>query len=323
VEFRQLRYFVTLAEELHFGRAAAREHIVQSALSQQLKRLERELGVPLLSRTTHQVQLTAAGSALLDQARQILAHVDRAAATARHAAGSPPTIHVGTMDASNDSMPLILHQVRQRHPNLEIHEIEVGVPQQLELLLNGRLDVGIGRASVVPSAVAAELIRLDPLGVLLADGHRLAVFQDVPVSTLAHEVLLLAKEDRAPEFNQFLIELCRSVGFLPTVYPGTVESTRAAAHLVARGLCVACAPASCLPVAGGTIWRPLVEPVPQYPWSVLWRSGDGSEYVHAVIAAARGLSRQFDWLQSSIELNERFMRRTGLLIGHHRGDRAS
>ena len=100
MELRQRRYFVVLAEELHFGRAAAREHIVQSALSQQLQRLERELGVRLLKRTTHHVQLTPAGSALLLEARQILAHVDRAAVAAQRAAGSPPTLRVGIVDAS-------------------------------------------------------------------------------------------------------------------------------------------------------------------------------------------------------------------------------
>src|SRR5579862_663207 len=82
MELRQLRYFVTLAEELHFGRAAAREHIVQSALSQQVQRLERELGVRLLERSTHHVALTAAGVVFLVEARQILAHVDRAAQVA-------------------------------------------------------------------------------------------------------------------------------------------------------------------------------------------------------------------------------------------------
>ena len=88
MELRQLQYFVTLAEELHFGRAAAREHIVQSSLSQQLQRLERDLGVTLVDRTTHQVRLSAAGAAFLLEARQILAHVDRAVVVAQRASRS-------------------------------------------------------------------------------------------------------------------------------------------------------------------------------------------------------------------------------------------
>lgn len=299
VELRQLRYFVTLAEELHFGRAAAREHIVQSALSQQLQRLERELGVPLLERTTHHVRLTAAGTAFLLEARQILAHVDRAAAAARRAARSAPALRVGTVDASYDSMPTILRQVQARFPDLEIHQVEAGVPEQYMLLTGGQLDIGIGRASLAPPEVASELFRLDPLGVLVCQGHRFASSPGVPVAALAEEPLLLAEEQRAPEFNQFVIELCRSVGFLPAVYRGTVESIRAAVDLVAQGRTVLCAPASCVPAHPGVVWRPLVEPVSRYPWSVLWRAEDHSKPVRAMVSCARELSRELGWLETS------------------------
>src|SRR3954471_16189585 len=95
VDLRQLRYFVAVSEELNFGRAAAREHIVQSALSQQIQRLERALGVQLVRRTTHHVELTAAGCRFLAEVRQILAHVDRAAAVAAGAERSTPTLRVG------------------------------------------------------------------------------------------------------------------------------------------------------------------------------------------------------------------------------------
>ena len=245
MELRQLRYFVTLAEELHFGRAAAREHIVQSALSQRLQRLERELGVILLERTTHHVQLSAAGAAFLIDARQILAHVERAATAAQRAAQSTPSLRVGVVDASYDSMPLILHEVQQQHADLEIHQVEIGVPEQFQRLVDGRLDVGLGRASLAPSTVASELFRLDPLGVLVAEGHPLAMQAEIPVATLAAEPLLLSEEERAPEFNQFVIELCRSVGFVPTLYRGTVgqhpglgRSRRAAALCALRTVLV-------------------------------------------------------------------------------------
>jgi DNA-binding transcriptional LysR family regulator len=299
MELRQLRYFVTLAEELHFGRAAAHEHIVQSALSQQLQRLERELGAPLLERTTHHVRLTPSGSMFLIEARTILAHVDRAALVAR-AATSAPTLRVGTVDASYDSMPQILRAVQARYPDLEIHQVEAGVPEQYRQLVDGRLHIGIGRASLAPPEVASELIRLDPLGVLVPRSHRLAASPGVPVATLA-EPLLFAEEQRAPEFNQFVIELCRSVGFVPTLYHGTVESLRAAVDLVMQGRCVLCAPVSCVSALPGISWRPLVEPVSRYPWSVLWRAADHSQHVCALVACARALSREHAWLEPANE----------------------
>jgi DNA-binding transcriptional LysR family regulator len=108
---------------------------------------------------------------------------------------------------------------------------------------------------------------------------------------------LLAEERRGPEFNQFVTELCRSVGFVPTVYHGTVESIRAAADLILLGRCVACAPASCRSTVPGIVWRPLVDPPSHYPWSVLWRADDRSEHVRAVVTGARRLSQEYGWLQ--------------------------
>jgi DNA-binding transcriptional LysR family regulator len=297
MELRELRYFVTLAEELHFGRAAAREHIVQSALSQQLQRLERELGVVLLERTTHRVELTAAGQVFLVEARQVLAQADRAALAAQHAVSSAPVLRVGVVDASYDSMPQILWQVQVRYPQLEIHQVEAGVPAQYQLLMAGRLHVGLGRAALAPPQVASDLFRLDPLGVLLSQDHHLAGSSVVPVARLASVPLLFAEEQRAPEYNQFVIELCRSVGFVPTLYRGTVESIRAAVDLIAQGRCALCVPASCVAAFPGIEWRQLVAPVSHYPWSVLWRAGDDSEYVTALVASARTLSRKLGWLK--------------------------
>jgi DNA-binding transcriptional LysR family regulator len=296
MELRQLRYFVTLAEELHFGRAASREHIVQSALSQQLQRLERELGVRLIERSTHHVALTAAGAAFLVEARKIIAHIDRAVAVTRNAAGSSPSLRVGIIDASYDSMPQILHEVQARYPDLVIHQVEAGVPEQYQQLLDGRLDVGIGRAALAPPGVASQLFRHDPLGVLVPGGHRFAAMDGVPVATLAEEPLLLAEDAQAPEFNQFVVEMCRSAGFTPAVYEGTVESIRAAADLVAAGRCLYCVPSSCISALPGTIWRPLIEPMSHYPWSILWRSADVSDHVRSIITCAKAMSQRLGWL---------------------------
>jgi len=301
MELRQLRYFVTLAEELHFGRAAEREHIVQSALSQQVQRLERELGVRLLERSTHHVALTAAGVVFLVESRQILAHADRAAAVARSAVGASAPLRVGVIDSSYDSMPQILHEVQARYPGLVIHQVEAGVPGQYQQIADGRLDVGIGRAALAPPGIASLLFRQDPLGVLVPAGHRFAGLEGVPVADLAAEPLLLAEEAQAPEFNQFTVEMCRSAGFTPAVYAGTVESIRAAADLVDQGRCLYCVPASCIAALPGTTWRPLTDPASSYPWSVLWRTGNVSGHVRAVVSCARTMSQQLGWLATADE----------------------
>src|SRR6185312_14822025 len=294
-----LRYFVTLAEELHFGRAAEREHIVQSALSQQVQRLEREPGVRLLERSTHHVSLTAAGAVFLVEARQILAHVDRAAGVARRAEGAAATLRVGIIDSSYDSMPQILHEVQARYPGLVIHQVEASVPGQYQQLTDGRLDVGIGRAALAPPQVASLLFRQDPLGVLVPSGHRFAGLDSIPIAVLAEEPLLLAEEVQAPEFNQFTVEMCRAAGFTPTVYGGTVESIRAAADLVAQERCLYCVPSSCIAALPGTIWRPLTEPASYYPWSVLWRATETSGHVRAVVSCTRAMSQRLGWLATA------------------------
>nr|SBO99949.1 putative LysR-family transcriptional regulator [Nonomuraea gerenzanensis] len=298
VELRQLRYFVTLAEELHFGRAAAREHIVQSALSQQIQRLERELGVRLLDRSTHHVDLTPAGAAFLVEARQILDHVGRARQTARNAAASVPTLRAGIIDAGYDTMPQILRELQRTRPDITIHQVEAGTPEQYRQLADGRLDIAIGPDSQAPPGVAARLVRLDPLGVLVPDEHRFAGLDGVPVAALAEEPLLLGEESQTPELNEFVVMLCRSAGFAPTVYEGTVQSSRAAADLVLQRRCVHCVPSSFRTSnRPGTTWRPLVGLATRFPWSLLWHQDNPSPHVAAVIDSAGELAERLGWLQ--------------------------
>jgi hypothetical protein len=95
--------------------------------------------------------------------------------------------------------------------------------------------------------------------------------------------------------------MCRSAGFTPAVYAGTVESIRAAADLVDQGRCLYCVPASCIAALPGTTWRPLTDPASSYPWSVLWRTGNVSGHVRAVVSCARTMSQQLGWLATADE----------------------
>jgi DNA-binding transcriptional LysR family regulator len=301
VELRQLRYFVTLAEELHFGRAAAREHIVQSALSQQLQRLEREFGVPLLERDTHHVRLTASGAALLAEARTVLRAAERAVLVARAANPDACALRVAVGDASLDTVPQVLRAVRRNAPELVVHRIEAQVPEQVLLLSRGDLDVGIGRAWQLPDGITAELLRVDPLGLLVDAAHPLAALPAVPVALLEGERLLLGEDSRAPEFNDFVLQRCAAAGVRVTRYPDSVQSIRAAAYLVAEQHCVCLVPRSADVGLPGVRWLPL-EPAWRYPWSLLYRTAEVSPGVRALRSAARAVGSEFGWLASDAAL---------------------
>jgi hypothetical protein len=135
------------------------------------------------------------------------------------------------------------------------------------------------------------------MGVLVAEDHRFAGLAEVPVASLSTEPLLLGGNERAPEFNQFVVELCRSVGFAPVLYRGTVQKhagRRRAGHAGALHRVDALfVRAGRTP---GVVWKPLVEPMARYPWSVLWRAADESGHVEAVRARTRALSQQQGWL---------------------------
>jgi DNA-binding transcriptional LysR family regulator len=302
IELRQLRYFVTLAEELHFSRAAAREHIAVSALSSQVRRLERSLGVLLVERTTRRVDLTDAGACFVIEAREIIEHVDRAAVLAQGMASAAPVLRVGVLDEGYDAIRPVLRVVRARHPELQIHQIQAGVTEQCRLLADGRLDAGIGRLTTTAPAIASELFRLDQLGVLVPHGHPFARQAEIGVAALAGQTLLLADEDRAPEFTQFVTELCRAAGFFPSLFPGSVQNLRAAADLVAQGTCILCTPAGQATDSTEVTWRPLSGSAPRYPWSVLWRATNPSRYVSTLVATARRMSSENHWRESPTEI---------------------
>ncbi|ASW55381.1 LysR family transcriptional regulator [Plantactinospora sp. KBS50] len=302
VELRQLRYFVTVAEELHFGRAASREHIARSALTAQLQRLERALGVLLVDRSPGRIALTDAGARFLIEARQILEHVDRATMLARGTPVTAPTLRVGVLDEGYDAVRPVLRALQEQHPDLEIHQVSAGVPEQCQLLADGRLDVGVGRVPGVCTAIASALFRLDRLGVLVRLDHPFAARTGVPVTALRDETLLLADPDRAPEFNEFVAEVCRGAGFFPALFHGSVQNLRAGVDLVVEGRCVMCVPASTVPWSAEVTWRPLQSSIPRYPWSILWRARDPSRYALSLVALARRLCTEHGWRTAPTEI---------------------
>ncbi|MDP4511652.1 LysR family substrate-binding domain-containing protein [Nonomuraea turcica] len=223
----------------------------------------------------------------------------RAGQAARNAVASAPTLRADIIDAGYDTMPQILRELQHAHPDITIHQVEAGTPEQYRQLADGRMDIAIRHASQTPAEVTSKLIRLDPLGVLVPNDHRFADMTDsVPVAALADDLLLLGEESQTPELNQFVMALCRSSGFAPTIYEGTVESTRAAADLVLQHRCVHCIPSSFrTSTRPGTTWRPLIEPATHYPWSLLWHDANPSPHIATVIDSARHLAERLGWLQ--------------------------
>src|SRR5579863_2731797 len=200
MELRHLRYFVTLAEELHFGRAAERLHIAQPALSQQIRRLEDELGVPLLARTKRRVRLTAPGAAFLEHARSTLAEAHEAVRAAQLASrGDTGSLVMGFVtSALYGVFPDIIRVFRERFREVRLTLHELPIVQQLEWLRNGRIQVSFLRPPVEDPALNARIIFKEPWVVALPDTHPLARRAQVPLRALSEDQFMLFPRELAP-----------------------------------------------------------------------------------------------------------------------------
>jgi DNA-binding transcriptional LysR family regulator len=253
VELRHLRYFVAVAETRHFGRAAARLHLAQPALSQSVRQLEAELGAPLLLRTTRQVSLTPAGEFFLEQARGVLTAVeDGARGVGRIAEGRLGLVRIAfTGTAAFSLLPRIARLVKQELPGvaLEIHA-DLLTPAQTEGLLAGRLDLGVLRLPVGTDRLAVRTVAVEHLVLALPADHRLVTEPAVALPDLRREDFITYAEDHSA-VNEALHRTCREAGFAPRVEhraPGTAVLLA----LVAAGLGVSLVPESvrALPLAG-------------------------------------------------------------------------
>ena len=217
LELRQLRYFVAVAEELHFGRAAVRLHMSQSPLSRAIRELERELRLVLFVRTTRRVELTAAGSALLEHARRALAEVDAAVDDARRAAGpAPGVLAIGYTPFSRDAATRIADEFRSQRPNVVVRFDEDVTPDLLRRIAAHELSAAA--VMETPAAARHNGIRIDslkdePLLAAIPASHPYADAAAFPIGTFVAECVLLPREPPGRAFNAWLRAILRAAGF--------------------------------------------------------------------------------------------------------------
>ncbi|MGW0704930.1 LysR family transcriptional regulator [Streptomyces sp. NPDC002643] len=297
VEPRLLRAFLAVADELHFTRAAARLYVAQQALSRDIRRLERELGVELFVRTTRQVTLTGDGERLVPYARRVLEAQEALVAAFREA--RPLLVDLNSPGLETGQR--VLGRAREIVPEQELMaRYESGLTYAAAEILAGRLDVSFGRFAGLDPAIRAGLeqrpVRYEPMAVILPAGHRLAALDAVPLAELAGErVYAGAGNPRTPEWTGLARELFegRGIEVAPPVplAVGPEEFQRLMAKTGTPVLAVVG-----LPALLHTVSRPLVDPVPLSPVSMVWRKGLTHPGLDALRRAAEELARAEVWL---------------------------
>jgi DNA-binding transcriptional LysR family regulator len=213
MELRQLRYFVTVAEELHFGKAAERLNIVQPAVSQQVARLERELGLALLDRSSRHVRLTGDGERMLPEARAVLAAVDRATdVAAKLASGSSGRLRIGTAAGQRERLERGLKVLRELGPDVDIKVSSGTAAEHVDAIRTGELDVALVRGEVTAADVRTVELWRDPLSVVLPSSYR--ADDGVKLIDLAALPLRLPAD---PWLREYVVRACREAGFEPVL----------------------------------------------------------------------------------------------------------
>jgi DNA-binding transcriptional LysR family regulator len=289
VDARLWRSFVTVAEELHYGRAAARLHITQPALSRQIRDLERVLGVTLFDRTSRRVVLGRAGQAVLGQARRALAESDRAVRLARLAAhGDWGELAIAVLPAVAVALlPAIIRAYRDAHPAIGVTISESFDDEQLAALTAGRIDAGFLRAAAAPPGLHLETLLTEPVLAGLPAGHRLARHDRIALSELAGEPFVLFPRHRSVLAYDELIAACRAAGFSPAIVQEA--SGISALGLVAAGLGVTVVAASYRALSmDGVRFVPVVGH--QLTLQVAWAAGNTNTALPGFLETARRIA---------------------------------
>ncbi len=287
-DVRQLRMFLVVARELHFSRAADELHMSQPALSQQVRALERDLGVELFHRTSRQVTLTPAGHALLAFAPRVVYEMEGALlATKRAATGVTGRLVVGSVRSGLASIvPPIMRAFWDAQPDVRLEVYHMDTSAQLRALAERRIDVGVVRAVGAVPSITVEPIVTEPLMVAMPADHRFVDLAAVEPGQLAGEKFVIAPRHLGEDYFDIVVAYCRSHGFSPTINAeGDDVDTQLA--LVAAGIGVSLQPALFTGIAPeGVVFRPLTADSPQVSLQLAWRN-DCSPAAEAFVRAAR------------------------------------
>jgi DNA-binding transcriptional LysR family regulator len=245
MELRHLRYFVVLAEELHFGRAAARLSITQPPLSFNIQRLEEHLGMRLFSRDSRRVALTAAGQAFLAEARRVLAQAQHAEETARAVAnGQLGSLQIGfTTSMLYRGMTEVLAGFQQSAPQVAFDLIDMPVQEQVDALGQGRIHAAFSTTLTLPRGLAGHRLEGDALACCIPASHRLADRQRIRLPMLADETFVLFSRDTTAAGHELVMQMCVAAGFYPKVRY-YVRQWLSAVSMVSQGFGIALVPAS-------------------------------------------------------------------------------
>jgi DNA-binding transcriptional LysR family regulator len=295
MDLRHLRYFVAVAEERHFTRAAERLGIQQPPLSMQIRQLEQEMGTALFRRLTRGVELTDAGELLLEEARGILEQVARAKANVQsRARGETGHIHVGFAGATyfQPQVPALIQTFRTLYPNVRISPEESNTPHLIEALHRGAVDVAFVRPALrAEDGIAIQPVVEEKMTIVLQANHRHAGRRSVPLSALAQERLILFPRPIGPGLYDRIIASCQSAGFSPALGQEAPQIT-SIVHQVAAGFGVSIVPQSIAQIrAEGVVYLDIEGEAPRAPIGLAYRKDSRSATVRNFVALTRQRTR--------------------------------
>lgn len=214
MELRHIRYFIAVAEELNFTRAAERLRTAQPSLSQQIRDLEEEVGTPLLERTKRRVALTAAGRAFLDEARLVMAQTQRALMMARRAAqAEQKKLTIGFLPSAEVKIfPSVLSSIRAQFPDVQVELRHMTTAEQRDALVNGSIDVAFMRLPVDESTMIWDVVLMEKIVAVLPENHPLAELEQVPLASLAPFPYLRVAPNHAGNLHDITEGYCRAKG---------------------------------------------------------------------------------------------------------------